>query len=184
MRRLIAILVLTIGIAPSIPIFLAQAAVPSQEELVRHCRDRLGYSQTEPLVGASVFQLRRCITNVKKQYERVERLEQKLQRYDQHFWQRYEYGQKILRESRRGLEKRVENQVQVRTSYYKNTSLDERAEDLEAHRRSRRTIVREQEQKLLRERRAKQEKWRNAIQACRVYPRAERENCVQYMLTQ
>jgi hypothetical protein len=183
MKRLLAISILTFGLLPSIPVFHVSASVPSQEALTRHCRSRLGYTQTEPLVGSAVFQLRRCINNTKKQFERVEQINHRLQRYDQKFWKRYEYGQNILRESRRSLDKRMENQEQIRTTYYKNTPVQKRENDLNAHRRSRRTIIREKEQQLLRERRAEREQWTNAIRSCTHYPRAERESCVQYMLT-
>lgn len=183
MKRLLAISILTFGLLPSIPVFVAGAAVPSQEDLNRHCRSRLGYDQTEPLVGSAVFQLRRCITNTKQQFERVEQINHRLQRYDQNFWKRYEYGQKILKESRRSLDKRMENQVQIRENYYKTKTVQERAIDLNEHRRSRRTVVREKEQNLLRERRSQREKWTKAIQSCTYYPREDREHCVQHMLT-
>jgi len=184
MKRLLAISVLTIGLLPSIPVFVASAAIPSQDELNRHCRSRLGYAQTEPLVGSLVFQLRRCITNTKQQYEALDTFQRKLQRYDQIFWKRYEYGQNILHESQRSLDKRMENQEQIRETYYKTKTVQEREIELNEHRRSRRTIVRQKEQQLLLERRAQREKWTKAIQTCTYYPRENREECVQQMLTQ
>jgi len=183
MKRLLAISVLTIGLLPSIPVFIANAAVPSQDELNRHCRSRLGYAQTEPLVGSSVFQLRRCISSTKKQYEALDRFQNKLQRYDQTFWKRYEYGQTILHESQRGLDKRMENQEQIRERYYKTKTVQEREIELSEHRRSRRTIVRQKEQQLLLEKRAQRDTWKKAIQTCTYYPRENREMCVQQMLT-
>ena len=184
MRRLLAILVLTIGLIPSIPALYAYAASPSQEDLVRYCRDKLGYGQTQRLVGSSVFLLRSCITDIKKQSEADMRFENVLQRKDQHFWKRYEYGQKILKESQRSLQKRIENKVAIRETYYRQTSVEQRQADLLKHIAARRAAVRIQEQNLLRDKRAAQEKWKNAIQACRSYDRAEREQCVQFLLTQ
>ncbi len=183
MRRLLAIFVLTIGLIPSIPVFVTSAALPSDEELNSLCRERLGHGPTDPLVGSEVFQLRRCINNMKTQFERAELLERRLQRYDQRFWQRYEYGQEVLRESRRSLDSRMQQQRETRTNYYKDTSVQERAVELQAHRRSRRAVVREKEQQLLRERRIKQEKWQNAIRACRTYERSQQQQCFQFMLT-
>jgi hypothetical protein len=184
MKRLLAISILTFGLLPSIPVFVTSAATLSQSALTRHCRTVIGYGPTDPLVGSAVYELRRCINVTKKKFEQFEVVERIQQRADQQFWKRYEYGQNILRESQRSLDKRMENQEQIRTTYYKNTPVQKREEDLSTHRRSRRTIVREREQQLLRERRSERDKWTKAIRSCTYYPRAERESCVQYMLTQ
>jgi|GEM_PF-1395254 len=184
MRRLLAIFVLTLGLLPSIPVLFAHAAAPSQEDLIAYCRNELGYGQTQRLVGSSVFLLRSCVTDAKKKLEANERLDGILQRKDQHFWKRYEYGQEILKESKRSLQRRVENTVNIRESYYKETTIQQRQADLLQHIASRRAAVRIQEQNLLRERRAEQIKWQNAQQTCRSYDRSEREQCVQFLLTQ
>ena len=184
MRRFLAIFVLTIGLLPSIPVMFAHASASSQEDIVRYCKNTLGYGQTQRLVGSSVFLLRECITDVRKQAEADVLLEDILQRKDQHFWRRYEYGQRILQESQRSLQERVENQVQVRETYYKQTSIEQRQADLLNHIAARRAAVRIQEQNLLREKRAMQDKWNSAIQTCRSYERTEREQCIQFLLTQ
>jgi hypothetical protein len=184
MKRLLAISLLGFGLLPSIPVLVTSAAIPSQTALTRHCRTVIGYGPTDPLVGSAVYELRRCINVTKKKFEQFEEVERIQQRADQQFWKRYEYGQKILHESQRGLDKRMENQEQIRTTYFKNTSVEKREIELNKHRRSRRAAVRETEQQLLRERRSEREKWTKAIQSCTHYSRAERESCVQYMLTQ
>ena len=124
------------------------------------------------------------MTDIRKQREADVRLEAILQRKDQHFWRRHEYGQQILQESKRSLQERIENQVQVRETYYRQTSLAQRQADLLNHISARRAAVRMQEQNLLRQKRAQQERWDNAVQACRSYDRTEREQCIQFLLTQ
>ncbi len=178
-KRLIAITVLTVGLVPSIPILFADAATPNQRDLTRHCRTRLGFSQTEPLFGPLLLQLRRCIDNTRQQYEHADRL---MRRSGvTHYSQRYDQAQSFappVKETQRSLNTRTQREEVIRLDYYHNTTLDVRDRALREHRISRRFLVQEAEHRLLREKRAKQQRWVNAIQVCRYIARNQRQTCV------
>lgn len=185
-KRLLALAVLTVGLVPSIPVFLTEAAVPNQEELQRHCRDRLGFGQTEPLYGPTLLQLRRCIDNTKTQYEQADRLQR---RFSQPAAVHYsvihrEQAPENPRETQRTLNERMLQQERTRLSYYHTVPVEDREVLLSQHRISRRLLVQEQEARLIRERRAKLDQWRRSIQVCRYFADESRHLCQQYELTQ
>ncbi|MCA9371073.1 MAG: hypothetical protein KC680_03890 [Candidatus Peregrinibacteria bacterium] len=179
MKRLLAISLLTVGLLPSIPVLQTLASVPSQEDLTRHCRDRLGFGQTEPIYGSQLLQLRRCIDNTRSQYEKADQL---LRRAGAtHYAQRYDQAQTLAptgRETQRSLNERVLREEQVREEYYNNVSLEDRDDALEAHRLRRRAESYEQQLLLLRDIRSKQAKWKRAVRTCVYYPREQRQECV------
>lgn len=185
MKKILALLVLTVGLLPSIPVFFATAAAPTQEELTKHCRTRLGFGQTEPIYGPMVLQLRRCIDSTREQYERAATLERRAG--VTHYTQRYDQAQSMaqpVKETQRSLNTRVEREEDIRLDYYHNSTVEERTEALRQHRIDRRLFAQEVQQTLLRERRAKQQRWKTAIQVCRYYARSERQYCVYSQLAQ
>jgi len=186
-KRWIALTVLAIGLLPSIPVFIADAAVPNQADLQRHCRERLGFGPTEPLGGPMLLQLRRCIDNTKAQYEKADRLQARFSNRPAAV--HYSVINKELtpdnpRETQRTLNERMLQQEKTRLSYYNTVPVEDREVLLTEHRRSRRLIIQEQEARLIRERRAKLEQWQRSIQICRYYTRDESLNCQWHELTQ
>jgi hypothetical protein len=183
-RRLLALTVLTVGLLPSIPLMSATARGLTQKQMTESCRRELGYGTADPLYGALLHELRRCVNTKRKASVNQDILNRRLARYDQRFWQRYEHGQKILNETQRSLNNRMEDQEHRRISYYHNVPLEDRDIILKKHRRSRRQIVQEAEQRLMRERRAKYLRWQGAIQSCRYFPSTKHSECVWHMLSQ
>lgn len=181
MKRIIAITILAIGLLPSLPIDFASAIVPNQTELQRHCRDRLGFGQTEPVYGSLLLQLRRCIDNTRTQYERASRL---LNRAGiTHYSSVSREEPTHTRETQRSLNERMLSQEATRQSYYHNVPLADREFILQEHKRSKRLIIQEQERLLLRQKRVKLQRWRQAIQTCKYYVSENRHDCVRYELT-
>ncbi|MBT4120060.1 MAG: hypothetical protein HOG89_05560 [Candidatus Peribacter sp.] len=180
MKRLIALTVLAVGLLPSLPIDFASAIVPNQTELQRHCRDRLGFGQTEPVYGSLLLQLRRCIDNTRTQYEHASRL---LNRAGITHYSSVTRDVSYGRETQRSLNTRMLDQEKTRKSYYHNVPLGDREFILQEHRRSKRLIVQEQERRLLRQRREKLQRWRQALQTCKYYASENRHDCVQFELT-
>ena len=179
MKRILAICVLAVGIAPSIPVFNALARVPRQDVLVRECKDKLGFGQTQPLHGAEVLALRRCLDSA-KEYYREARFEVRLLPVS-HYQSTYERLQAAVatrRESRRSLNARVEFQKDIREDYYTSLTIGERDLALQQHREDRRTQPESPQAYVLRAVRAKQAEWRNAIRSCVYYPREQRQECV------
>jgi hypothetical protein len=181
MKRLIAITILAIGLLPSLPIDLASAVVPNQVDLQRHCRSRLGFGQTEPVYGSLLLQLRRCIDNTRQQYEFASRLLR--HKGMAHYSEVAKQHVSQQRETQRTLNVRMQRQERTRISYYHNVPLEDREFLLQEHRRSRRLIVQEQQRILLRQKRVKLHRWRQAIQTCKYYARQNRHTCVQFQLT-
>ena len=188
-KKLIAIAVLGIGLLPSLPIGTADAIVPSQPELVRHCRDRLGFGQTEPVYGSLLLQLRRCIDNTRRQYQHASRL---LSRTGAVHYSQYRpihdrfrpiNDERHVRSSKRSINTRAEGRERARIAYYRTVNIEDRDILLRDHRRSRRLLVQEQRHHLLRHRRAKHTRWKQAIQTCRYIVRDQRHDCVRYELT-
>jgi len=180
MKRIIAITILAIGLIPSLPVTSADAIVPNQEALQRHCRDRLGFGQTEPVYGSLLLQLRRCIDSTRTQYEHASRL---LDRKGlTHYSTVTKKNTVTRRETQRTLNERMLDQERTRTSYYHNVPLADREFILQEHRRSKRLIVQEQERLLLRQRTDKLQRWRQALQTCKYYVRENRHDCVQFEL--
>lgn len=180
--RLLALSVLSIGLIPSIPVDFASAIVPSQPDLQRHCRTRLGFGQTEPVYGSLLLQLRRCIDNTRKQYEHAARL---MRRAGVAHYQAYtqEQVKPKGKETQRGLNRRMEANERSRLRYYHTVDLEDREFLLQDHRRSRRLIVAEQADNLLRQKRAKHQRWRQALQTCRYFVSEDRHDCVRFELT-
>lgn len=181
MKRFIAITILAVGLIPSLPVDFASAIVPNQTDLQRHCRDRLGFGQTEPVYGSLLLQLRRCIDNTRDQYEHASKL---LRRAGITHYSSVakENAPSFGRETQRSLNERMLDQERTRKSYYHNVPLEDREFILQEHRRSKRLIVQEQQRLLLRQKRAKLSRWRQAIQTCRYYVAEDRHDCVQYEL--
>lgn len=182
MKRLIALSILAVGLIPSIPVFTADAIVPNQEDLQRHCRERLGFGQTEPVYGSLLLQLRRCIDNTREQYETASRL---LRRSGAVHYSviTAENTESHHRITQRTLNTQMENAEQTRLSYYHNVPLEDREVLLQNQRTSRRLLVQEAEARLVRERRAKLDRYRRAIQTCRYYPATGSQECIQYELS-
>ncbi len=181
MKRLIAITVLAVGLLPSLPIDFASAVVPNQSDLQRHCRDRLGFGRTEPVYGSLLQQLRRCIDNTRDQYEHASRL---LRRAGvTHYSTITRDNAPVRRETQRTLNTRMQKQERTRISYYHNVPLADREILLQDHRISKRLIVKQQQQLLLRQKRAKLQRWRQAVQTCNYYVAEDRHDCVRYELT-
>ena len=181
MKRIIALTIIAAGLIPSLPVHYAGASVPNQTALQRHCRDRLGFGQTEPVYGSLLLQLRRCIDNTREQYEHASRLLRRagVTHYSTVTRENVRHG----KETQRTLNTRMQDQERTRLSYYHNVPLADREFILQEHRRSKRLLVQEQERRLLRQRRAKLHRWRQAIQTCRNYVSEDRHDCVQYELT-
>ncbi|MDA0376103.1 MAG: hypothetical protein O3A80_02210 [bacterium] len=172
MKRIIAITILAIGLIPSLPVTSADAIVPNQEALQRHCRDRLGFGQTEPVYGSLLLQLRRCIDSTRTQYKP-----------DLVHYSTVAKKETVTqRETQRTLNERMHNQERTRKSYYHNVPLADREFILQEHRRSKRLIVQEQERLLLRQRTDKLQRWRQALKTCTYYVRENRHDCVQFEL--
>lgn len=181
-KKLLALAVLSIGIIPSIPVDFASAIVPNQVDLQRHCRNRLGFGQTEPLYGSLLLQLRRCVDNTRVQYEHAARL---LNRKGNVHYAQYFPGQSAPKgkETQRSLNTRMENAENSRITYYRTVGLEDREFLLQDHRRSRRLLVQEAEQRLLRQRREHYQRWRQSIQTCRYYVRENRHDCERFQLS-
>lgn len=191
-QRLLALTVLGFGLIPSFVVSRADAVVPNHVDLQRHCRARLGFGQTEPIYGSQVLQLRRCIDNTAKQYMLVSRALRRTGR--SHYYAR---GQQNLmvhskrpavvvhgrRETQRSLNTRVQREEKNRINYYHKTPLQTREFLLQDHRRSRRLVVQEAERRLVRQRRAKHQRWRQAITTCRYFARDGRHDCERYHLS-
>lgn len=182
MKRLIALTVLSVGLLPSLPVDFASAIVPTQEDLQRHCRDRLGFGQTEPVYGPLLLQLRRCIDNTKEQYEHAARL---LRRSGAVHYSSVTKENAVDRGrvTQRTLNTTMEEAEKTRISYYRNVPVEDREYLLNEHRRSRRLLVQEAEQRLVRERRAKLFRYRQAIQTCRYEVASGSHHCVRYELS-
>lgn len=179
MKKALATTVLFIGLLPSIPVGISLAGVPNQEELTRHCRDRLGFGQTEPIYGSQLLQLRRCIDNTKDQYERAEKLMRRAG--VTHYAQRFSQAETVTpggRETQRSLNTRMLDQEETRLNYYHNVSLEDRDNALEEHQLRRRAQSQEQQLLLLRDIRTKQALWKRAVRTCVYYPREQRQECV------
>lgn len=180
MKRIIAITILAIGLIPSLPVDFATAIVPNQTALQRHCRDRLGFGPTEPVYGSLLLQLRRCIDNTRIQYEHASRV---LNRAGIMHYSSVTRDATYGRETQRSLNTRMQDQERTRKSYYHNVPLADRESILQEHRRSKRLIVQEQQRLLLRQKRMKLQRWRQAIQTCTYSVSEDRHDCVQYELT-
>lgn len=184
MKRFIATLVLALGILPSIPVVSTFARVPNQRTLTRDCKDRLGFGQTDPLYGAQVLALRRCIDETKASYSHAEQLlrDAPISHYTSRFT-RLQQAVATRRETRRSLNNRMEAQKEIRDSYYSNLTINQRDVALQQHFIERRTESTSPEAYVLRAIRAKQAEWNNAIRSCVFYPRENRQECVYIKLS-
>lgn len=176
-KRLLALSLLTIGLLPSIPVLTASALVPNQEDLQRHCRERLGFGNTEPVYGSLLLQLRRCIDSTEQQYERASRLLRRagIVHYSEITAEETAPHGRV---TQRTLNEQQQSAENTRLSYYHNVPLQDREFLLQEHRRSKRILVQEQEQRLVRERRAKLLQYRRAIQTCRFERATGNTQCV------
>src|SRR3989344_2753681 len=170
MKRLLAISVLALGLLPSIPLSIAEAGIGTQEDLTRHCRDRLGFPQTLPLYGQDLLQLRHCIDSTREQFQYADRLTRRAGIFPD--VDRYEEVQEAVttrKETRRSLNDRLYTEGNQRITYFKETPVDIREYALQQHRTSRRLAVHEQEQRIILEKKEKQLRWQRAVQVCRYY---------------
>ena len=181
-RRFFALTILTVGLLPSMLIAHANAIVPNQVQLQRHCRERLGFGPTEPLYGPLLLQLRRCIDNTESQYEHASRLMRRSGVPMHYAAVNRETFTRYRKETQRSLNTRIQLQERNRLRYYRTVDLRDRDTVLDNHRRSRRIAVQDQQEVLLRQNRDKYLRWKRAVQACRIYSSDVRQECVSHEL--
>lgn len=178
-KRLLAITILGIGIIPCIPVLHAAAVASlSQSKYEQYCRAQLGYGPNQPLNGALVYNLRRCINVTKKEVQKAAEFQNEVLRNQPRSWRTAVIGEEVLKRSRRSIVDQKEAQEEVREEYYHAVSLEDRQADLLRHRAERRKAVQDAERSIIMQQREKIYKWRTALNICRSYSGVERQQCI------
>jgi len=169
---------------------LSDAFDISEGKLDRHCRGKLRIRDRVTVIDGKketytplLFQLRRCKTLLRKQLEHQMAFERRLQRLDQHFWRRWEFGQNIKRQSRRSLVRQIEQRQRERRLVYRSYPPKKRVTFLRQMKARQRELVYKRERELVQKRRAERKHLAAAKEFCRyTILGTERRNCIQERL--